>query len=154
MCARVVREEFADLYVAVKRDSGASNEEIHRFFAEGMLLNVAAALEIGGKPDTWSLSGLLGQASAGHGRRLLTIATAAPFLPTYLVTTKSQPDRPGRESRVTRTRSNALWTFAITSLALFMVALDNLVVTTALPVIKADLAPRWPTSSGWSTPTR
>ncbi len=31
------------------------------------------------------------------------------------------------------------WTFAITSVALFMVALDNLVVTTALPVIKADL---------------
>ena len=40
---------------------------------------------------------------------------------------------------MTRTRSNALWTFVITSLALFMVALDNLVVTTALPVIKTDL---------------
>jgi len=40
---------------------------------------------------------------------------------------------------VTGTRSNALWTFTITSLALFMVALDNLVVTTALPVIKTDL---------------
>jgi len=40
---------------------------------------------------------------------------------------------------LTRTRSNALWTFAITSLALFMVALDNLVGTTALPVIKTDL---------------
>ena len=35
-------------------------------------------------------------------------------------------------------RSNA-WTFAITSIALFMVALDNLVVTTALPVIRRDL---------------
>jgi len=32
-----------------------------------------------------------------------------------------------------------IWTFAITSAALFMVALDNLVVTTALPVIKHDL---------------
>jgi EmrB/QacA subfamily drug resistance transporter len=31
------------------------------------------------------------------------------------------------------------WTFAITSLALFMVTLDNLVVTTALPVIREDL---------------
>src|ERR1700710_304174 len=31
------------------------------------------------------------------------------------------------------------WTFAITSLALFMVTLDNLVVTTALPVIRTDL---------------
>ena len=29
-----------------------------------------------------------------------------------------------------------LWTFAISSIALFMAALDNLVVTTALPVIR------------------
>src|ERR687886_2138421 len=32
-----------------------------------------------------------------------------------------------------------IWTFAITSLALFMVTLDNLVVSTALPVIRRDL---------------
>jgi EmrB/QacA subfamily drug resistance transporter len=32
-----------------------------------------------------------------------------------------------------------LWTFAITSIALFMTTLDNLVVTTALPVIRKDL---------------
>src|SRR5215211_3505100 len=38
-----------------------------------------------------------------------------------------------------RSRSNMLWTFAITSVALFMVTLDNLVVTTALPVIRTDL---------------
>ena len=36
-------------------------------------------------------------------------------------------------------RSNALWTFIITSVALLMVVLDNLVVTTALPVIKVEL---------------
>jgi EmrB/QacA subfamily drug resistance transporter len=36
-------------------------------------------------------------------------------------------------------RRPALWTFAITSLALFMVVLDNLVVTMALPWIRADL---------------
>lgn len=36
-------------------------------------------------------------------------------------------------------RSQTLWTFVITSLALVMVTLDNLVVTTALPVIKTDL---------------
>ena len=64
---QVVREEFTRLYVAVKGDSGASNEEIHAFFAEGMLLNVAAALEIGGKPDTWSLSGFLGQNDSAAG---------------------------------------------------------------------------------------
>jgi EmrB/QacA subfamily drug resistance transporter len=40
---------------------------------------------------------------------------------------------------MTRRRSTAAWTFAVTSIALFMVALDNLVVTTALPVIKQDL---------------
>ena len=36
-------------------------------------------------------------------------------------------------------RSTATWTFAITALALFMVSLDNLVVTMALPVIRRDL---------------
>src|SRR5438132_12375184 len=36
-------------------------------------------------------------------------------------------------------RSRTLWTFAVTSLALVMVTLDNLVVTTALPVIRKDL---------------
>jgi AcrR family transcriptional regulator len=56
---QVVREEFATTYLAVKAESHATNEEIHRFFAEGMLLNVAAALELGGAPQDWSLSGLL-----------------------------------------------------------------------------------------------
>jgi EmrB/QacA subfamily drug resistance transporter len=36
-------------------------------------------------------------------------------------------------------RSSTIWTFAITSVALFMTTLDNLVVTTALPVIHRDL---------------
>ena len=36
-------------------------------------------------------------------------------------------------------RTSAAWTFAITAVALFMVGLDNLVVTTALPVIRRDL---------------
>ena len=36
-------------------------------------------------------------------------------------------------------RAQTLWTFAITSVALFMVTLDNLVVSTALPVIRRDL---------------
>src|SRR5438552_2890624 len=36
-------------------------------------------------------------------------------------------------------KRNITWTFIITSLALFMVTLDNLVVTTALPVIRKDL---------------
>jgi EmrB/QacA subfamily drug resistance transporter len=36
-------------------------------------------------------------------------------------------------------RTTAIWTFVITSVALFMATLDNLVVTTSLPVIRADL---------------
>ena len=36
-------------------------------------------------------------------------------------------------------RTTTLWTFAITSIALFMVSLDNLVVSTAIPVIRTDL---------------
>src|SRR4249919_3068489 len=36
-------------------------------------------------------------------------------------------------------RTATIWTFAITSVALFMTTLDNLVVTTAIPVIRRDL---------------
>ena len=36
-------------------------------------------------------------------------------------------------------RSRTIWTFVVTSVALFMAQLDNLVVTTALPVIRKDL---------------
>ena len=45
------------------------------------------------------------------------------------------------KARSTHTSDKArmLWAFAITSIALFMTTLDNLVVTTALPVIRHDL---------------
>jgi EmrB/QacA subfamily drug resistance transporter len=36
-------------------------------------------------------------------------------------------------------QARTLWTFAITAVGVFMVTLDNLVVTTALPVIRKDL---------------
>src|SRR5690242_1938702 len=36
-------------------------------------------------------------------------------------------------------KRSAIWTLAITSVALFMVSLDNLVVTTAVPVIRRQL---------------
>jgi EmrB/QacA subfamily drug resistance transporter len=44
-----------------------------------------------------------------------------------------------KEAPAVANRTRTLWTFAITSIALFMVTLDNLVVTTALPVIRKDL---------------
>jgi EmrB/QacA subfamily drug resistance transporter len=44
------------------------------------------------------------------------------------------------EEVMTHTQKRSMiWTVAITSVALFMVSLDNLVVTTALPVIRRDL---------------
>ena len=39
---------------------GASPEEIHHFFAEGMLLNVGAAVRLEGEPTTWTLDKLGG----------------------------------------------------------------------------------------------
>src|SRR5437870_12938017 len=36
-------------------------------------------------------------------------------------------------------KAKTFWTFAITAVGVFMVTLDNLVVTTALPVIRKDL---------------
>src|SRR5437763_1857016 len=46
------------------------------------------------------------------------------------------PDSTTVEARMS---PKALWTLAITSVAVFMVTLDNLVVTTAIPVIRQDL---------------
>jgi len=41
---RVVRDEWKKLYDAVARASGSDEESIHHWFAEGMLMNVAAAV--------------------------------------------------------------------------------------------------------------
>ena len=52
----------------------------------------------------------------------------------------SEPHRPGSRSRARkRSSGGAVWAVIITGLALFMVSLDNLVVTTALPVIRVHL---------------
>jgi AcrR family transcriptional regulator len=56
----VVREEFGALHRKVRELSGASAEELHHFFAEGMLLNIAAAVEVGGNPKSWMLEDLEG----------------------------------------------------------------------------------------------
>ena len=48
------------------------------------------------------------------------------------------------------TRSTTIWTFAITSVALFMTTLDNLVVTTALPVIRVRARTRASSGLEWT----
>jgi AcrR family transcriptional regulator len=52
---KVVGEEFGRLHRRVAEISGAGPEAIHRFFAEGMLLNVAAAVELEGESKAWVL---------------------------------------------------------------------------------------------------
>lgn len=56
----VVREEFARLHRYVGHAAGATPDEIHRFFADGMLLNVGAAVQLEGEPLTWTLDKLGG----------------------------------------------------------------------------------------------
>jgi AcrR family transcriptional regulator len=58
----VVREEFGLLHRRVREVSGASPEELHQFFAEGMLLNLGAAVGLPGQAATWTLEAMEGGA--------------------------------------------------------------------------------------------
>jgi AcrR family transcriptional regulator len=51
----VVRQEWGLLYRRVMEASGASREEIHQFFAHGMLLNLGAATGLPGEAENWTL---------------------------------------------------------------------------------------------------
>lgn len=51
-------------------------------------------------------------------------------------------------SQETPRRGGTVWALVITSVAGFMAALDNLVVTTALPSIREDLGEGWTTWNG------
>src|SRR6266536_489548 len=50
----VVRAEFARLYRFVSRVSGAPAEAVRGFFAEGMLMNVAAAMDLPSLKEEWA----------------------------------------------------------------------------------------------------
>jgi AcrR family transcriptional regulator len=50
----VVRDEFAKIYRFVARSSGAPAEKIRGFFAEGMLMNVAAAMDLAALQEDWA----------------------------------------------------------------------------------------------------
>jgi AcrR family transcriptional regulator len=54
----VVRAGFGDLVAYVRRVSGADWPEASRFFANGMLLNVLAAMHVNDDPEPW-MTGLL-----------------------------------------------------------------------------------------------
>ena len=58
-----VREEFSALHRRVQELSGASSEEMLQFFAHGMLLNVAAAVDFSSGLDKhWFIHNLEGRA--------------------------------------------------------------------------------------------
>ena len=63
----VAREGYGELYREVERLSGAGEDEVRRFFATGMLLNVAAAMDL---PE------LAGR--AGWARRMMGDGAASP----------------------------------------------------------------------------
>ena len=49
-----VRREFGDLYTFVERVSGRSEDEVRMFFAIGMLINVAAAMDLPALHEGWA----------------------------------------------------------------------------------------------------
>ncbi len=51
----VVREEWGRLHRRVSEVSGAPRDQIHHFFAEGMLMNLGAAIGLPGQTETWTL---------------------------------------------------------------------------------------------------
>jgi len=51
----VVRAEWGRLYRRVHELSGASKAELHDFFAQGMLINLGAAVGLPGESEHWTL---------------------------------------------------------------------------------------------------
>ena len=94
-------------------------EVVQSFFAYGMLCNVVTMMGLDRDAEPWSETLL----RVGDVFFFATVMSNHSLLP-------KEGAMPGHRT---------IWTFAITSLALFMATLDNLVVTTALPVIRTDL---------------
>jgi AcrR family transcriptional regulator len=57
---KVVREEFASIYKFVESVSGGDDERVQQFFKTGMLINVAAAMDLGALDAPWAQSFLKG----------------------------------------------------------------------------------------------
>jgi AcrR family transcriptional regulator len=51
---QVVRDGFGDLVAYAERVSGLPAQEVSRFFATGMLLNVLASMQVIENPDPWA----------------------------------------------------------------------------------------------------
>jgi len=51
---KVVREAFAEIYKFVESVSGGDDEKVHEFFRVGMLVNIAAAMDLGALDAPWA----------------------------------------------------------------------------------------------------
>ena len=58
--SRIVRDGFGDLVAYVQRVSGLPDEDVGRFFATGMFLNVLASMHAIEHPEPWSQQMLAG----------------------------------------------------------------------------------------------
>ena len=56
----VVRNGYGDIVAYVERVSGLPEEEVTRFFAVGMLMNVMASMDLWESPEAWSARLLAG----------------------------------------------------------------------------------------------
>ena len=67
----LVRSRYADLYMQVRTDAGATDERMRAFWAHGMLLTVAAAIELPlmSGEQAWVATVLQGGADAPGGTR-------------------------------------------------------------------------------------
>jgi AcrR family transcriptional regulator len=57
---KVVREEFAAIYKFVESVSGGDEEKVQEFFRVGMLINIAAAMDLGALDAPWAQDFLKG----------------------------------------------------------------------------------------------
>ena len=70
----VVRQGYGDLVAYVERVSGLSPEQVARFFATGMLLNVFASMEaVGDEAEPWAQAALRGLQVNGQIQRLFFV---------------------------------------------------------------------------------
>ncbi len=80
-----------------------------------------------------------GDVATEHPAEVLSNPTPSAAADHPVVALDDQPTRPVAGGDGHRARSRAVWAVVITGMALFMASLDNLVVSTALPVIRQHL---------------
>ena len=144
------RAAYKHLWEMIERITGLPFQTVVDFFAIGMLMNVAAAMDLPSVDERWT-SWCPKDADAPARTDPPNAPTVTRRPRTHSIRHSAKPPDPEiflteklvtthylrREAMTARHRT--AWTFAVTSAALFMASLDNLVVTTALPSIRDHL---------------